>query len=298
MSQSIRIDCLSIGDTVKSIFIVKLGNRVQGSKKTVLLCTVRWVCTRCKRFTCFSSIRKRACSLTINNVGSNSKDGCGWLRITVSMNVFQLLKECRQKSCCDLVCSVIIITITWEVTLNLEICCNAVFIADSFNFCIFDSGQGVYYMRESCDTCCERTLNLCIDQSHLCSFIVVFIMHVVDHVQCSDIQMSQPVHHLVIFCDYFIIVKIFRSDRLIAWSYLLFCLLINTAVDRVKKAFCKVCTSTEELHLFTCLCSRYTAADAVVIAPYRTHNIIILILNRTCCNRNICSIFLEVLRQS
>ena len=110
--------------------------------------------------------------------------------------------------------------------------------------------------------------------------------------------MSQPVHHFIIFCNYFIIVKIFRSDRLIVWSYLLFCLLINTAVDRIKKAFCKVCTSAEELHLFTCLCSRYTAADAVVIAPYRTHNIIVLILDGTCCNRDVSCIFLEVLRQS
>ena len=123
-------------------------------------------------------------------------------------------------------------------------------------------------------------------------------MHVVDHVQCSNIQMCKPVHHLIIFCDYFVIVKVLGSNRLVLRSYLLLCLLINTTVDRVKKAFCKVSTSTEELHLFTGLCSRYTAADAVVIAPYRTHNIIILILNRTCCNRNICSIFLEVLRQS
>ena len=214
------------------------------------------------------------------------------------MDVFQFLKECGKQSCCDLVCSVIIVTITWEVTLNLEICCNTVFITDSFNFCIFDSGQGVYYMRESCDTCCERTLNLCIDQSHLCCFVVVFVMHVVDHVQCSDIQMSQPVHHNVVFLHNLIIVQILAGDRLIFRSNLLFCLLVFTAVDSVQKAFCKVCTSAEELHLFTCLCSRYTAADAVVIAPYRTHNIIILILNRTCCNRNICSIFLEVLRQS
>ena len=153
-------------------------------------------------------------------------------------------------------------------------------------------------MRKSCDTCCKRTVNLCIDQSHLCCFIIIFVMHIVDHVQCSNIQMSQPVHHLVVFLHYLIIVKIFRSNWLILRSYLLFCLLIYTTVDCVKKAFCKVCTSSEELDLFTCLCSRYTAADAVVIAPYRTHNIIILILDRACCNRNICCIFLKVLRQS
>ena len=214
------------------------------------------------------------------------------------MDVFQFLKECRKQCCCDLICSVIIVTITWEVTFYDEVCCDSVFITNSFNFCIFDSGQGVYYVRESCDTSCERTVNLCIDQSHLCCFIVVFVMHVVDHVQCSNIQMSQPVHHLVIFSNYFVIIKILRSNRLIVRSYLLFCLLINTTVDSVKKAFCKVCTSSEELHFLTCLSSGYTAADAVVITPYRTHNIIVLILNRTCQYRDVSCIFFEVFRQS
>ena len=60
--------------------------------------------------------------------------------------IIKNLKECRQKSCCDLVCSVIIITITWEVTLNLEVCCDSVLVTDCFYFCIFDSGKGIYYM--------------------------------------------------------------------------------------------------------------------------------------------------------
>ena len=40
MSQSIRIDGLSIGDSVTGIFIVQFCNRVEGSKKSVLLCTL------------------------------------------------------------------------------------------------------------------------------------------------------------------------------------------------------------------------------------------------------------------
>ena len=59
------------------------------------------------------------------------------------MDVFQFLKECRKQCCCDLICSVIIVTITWEVTFYYEICCDSVFVTDCFNFCIFDSGQDV-----------------------------------------------------------------------------------------------------------------------------------------------------------
>ena len=46
MTKSIRVDSLSIGDSVKGILIVKLCNRVQGSKKSVLFSTVAWVCSR------------------------------------------------------------------------------------------------------------------------------------------------------------------------------------------------------------------------------------------------------------
>ena len=85
VSKCIRIDCLSIGNSIQCILIVKFCNRVQGSKKSVLLCAVGWVSTWCKRLSGFSSIRKSTCSLTINYVGSNGKDRCGWLGITVSM---------------------------------------------------------------------------------------------------------------------------------------------------------------------------------------------------------------------
>ena len=35
----------------------------------------------------------------------------------------------------------------------------------------------------------------------------------------------------------------------------------NTTVESVKQSFCKVSASSEELHFFTSLCCRYTAAD-------------------------------------
>ena len=121
-------------------------------------------------------------------------------------------------------------------------------------------------------------------------------MHVMDHVQCTYIEVSQPVHHYIIFFHYFIIIKILGCDWCIFRSYLIVSFLIHTTVDCVKQAFCKVCTGTEELDFFSCLCGRYTAADGVIIAPYRTHYIVVLILDGTCLNRNMSCIFLEVLR--
>ena len=118
-----------------------------------------------------------------------------------------------------------------------------------------------------------------------------------DHVQCLYISLCEPCHHLIIFFHNFIVIKILGCDRTILRSNLLLGLLINTTVDRIKQALSKVCSSTEELDLFTCLCCRYTAAYRIIIAPYRTHNIVILVLYGTCCNRNMSCIFLECFRQ-
>ena len=146
MSQSIRVDGLSIGDTIKSIFIVQFCNRVEGSKKSVLLCAVGWVCTRCQRLSSLSSIRKSSGSFTINNVRGNGKNRSGWLGITVGMDVFQFIHEGGKQISCNLICSVIIITIAWEITLNLEISGNSILITDSFYLRILNSRQRIYYM--------------------------------------------------------------------------------------------------------------------------------------------------------
>jgi len=61
-----------------------------------------------------------------------------------------------------------------------------------------------------------------INQSHLGSFVVILIMHVLDQVQYVYIQSSEPVHHLVVFSHYFIIIKVFRSDWCVSRSYLIF----------------------------------------------------------------------------
>ena len=141
-------------------------------------------------------------------------------------------------------------------------------------------------MRETCNTCSKCSANISIDKSKFCSFIIVFIMHIVNCIQSIYIQISKPFKHNIILSHYFIIIKIFRSDWLQFWSYL--CIrsksstFIFTTIDSVKQSFCKVSTSSEELHFFTSLSCRYTTADRIVITPNWAHYIIIFILDRRC----------------
>ena len=123
-------------------------------------------------------------------------------------------------------------------------------------------------------------------------------MHVLNQVQNVYVDACEPVHHTIVLRHHLIIIEVLGSDRTVLRTYLLLALLIDTAVDCVEKALCKVCTSAEELHLLTGLCCRYAAADGVVVAPYRTHDIIVLVLDGGSANRNLCSVLLEVLRKS
>ena len=53
MSQSSRADRLCIGDSVKRLLVRQFCDRVEGSQKTVLLCAVGRVCSRCQRLAAF-----------------------------------------------------------------------------------------------------------------------------------------------------------------------------------------------------------------------------------------------------
>ena len=150
------------------------------------------------------------------------------------MAFVQFVHECFQQPDCDIVCTVIIVTVSREFAFCLEINYHTVFVTDCFYFCVFDCAQRVYYVRETSDTGCECTSYVSIDQSHLCCFVVIFVMHVVDHVQSIYIQFCQPVHHNIVMFHYFVIIQIFSCDRSVSRSYLNFCLLIDTTVDCVQ----------------------------------------------------------------
>ena len=152
-------------------------------------------------------------------------------------------------------------------------------------------------MREACNTGCKGAAYIGINQSHLSSFIVVLVMHVLNQVQDVDIKSCQPVQHKVILLHDLIVVKILGSNRCISRSDLSAVLLVHTAVDGVQQALCKVCSCTEELHLLTGLCCGYAAADGIVIAPYRLHDIIVLVLDGGGGDGNLSRILLEVLRK-
>ena len=114
---------------------------------------------------------------------------------------------------------------------------------------------------------------------HFECFIRIFVVHVVNDLQCIDIDFSQPAHHLLVFLHHFIVIQIFAGDRLEAGSHLHARFLVTSAIDRIQQALCQVGTSSEILHLLTDLHRRHTAGDTVIVAIVRTHQIVVLVLD-------------------
>ncbi|MPN03328.1 hypothetical protein SDC9_150555 [bioreactor metagenome] len=104
-------------------------------------------------------------------------------------------------------------------------------------------------------------------------------MHIVNDIQCINIQLSQPIAEDIKFTDNFIIIQIFTGNRGVFRSYLLAGFLIFTAVNRIEQGLGKISPGSEELHLFTNPHGGYATGNSVIIAVFQTHDIIILILD-------------------
>ena len=121
---------------------------------------------------------------------------------------------------CNIIRPVIIISVARKVSFCLEIHSHAFLIAYHLHLGVLYSRQGIHHMRKSCDSCCEGSADIGIDQCHLRCFIVILVMHVLDQVQSIYIESCQPVHHDLIFADQLIIFQIFGGDRFVFRSNL------------------------------------------------------------------------------
>ena len=123
--------------------------------------------------------------------------------------LLNLIKESLEKPYSDFVSSVIIVTVTWEVTLSFVINNNTVFVSYCLNLSILNSAERVNNVRETCNTCCKCSSYICINKCHFSSFIIVFIMHKLNEVKDINIKACEPIHHSVISFDYFVIIEVF-----------------------------------------------------------------------------------------
>ena len=122
-------------------------------------------------------------------------------------------------------------------------------------------------------------------------------MHVVDEVERIDVNPREPIHHGLEAQHHFVVVEVLARDRAEGRRHLRAGLFVNAAVDGVEHALGEVGASAEELHFFAGFGSRYAAADRIVVAPDRTHHIVVFVLDARRIDGDLGRIFAEGLRQ-
>jgi len=298
VSERARTDGLRVGDAVECILVGQLSQRVERSQQAVLLSAIRWVGTRRERGTGLTAVRHVARVLTIDHIGSDGQDRRCRLGVAIGVMFLHHADESLEQPHCDAVGTVVVVAVAGEVALGLELQGEARLVADDVDLGIFDSRDGVNDMREAGNTRGEGAAHIGVDESHLLSLVEVFVVHVVDEVQRLDIDSGQPLHHIHEAGHELIVGHHVALDRTVGGAHLLTCLAVHATTDGVGEALGEVGTCTEELHLLTRLSSAHAAADAVVIAPDRPHDIIVLVLDRAGLHRDVGSIALESLGQT
>ena len=60
--------------------------------------------------------------------------------------LLNLIHKGSEKPYADLVCSVVIISVSREVSFDLVVFCKTILITDYLHLCIFDRGKGIDYV--------------------------------------------------------------------------------------------------------------------------------------------------------
>ncbi|MNZ91866.1 hypothetical protein D3C78_1108650 [compost metagenome] len=116
---------------------------------------------------------------------------------------------------CNLVNTIIVVTVAREFAFCNKIYCDTLFVTNYFHFSIFDRTQRVSSYRQTSDTASHCTEDITVMKRHFNAFVAIFIMHVVNDVECIYIQFSEPFHHWGETFHNFIVIKVFGSDWLI-----------------------------------------------------------------------------------
>ena len=207
-------------------------------------------------------------------------------------------EECLEQPYSYFVSTFIVVAVAREVALGLELEWETSLVADDVDLSVLDGADRVNDVAEACDTGSEGAAHISVDECHLRSLVEVLVVHIVDDVQGLHVDTGEPVHHVHEARHELVVCQHVALDRTELRTALLTGLGVYTAGDSVCETLCEIGASTEELHLLACLSCADTTADAVVVAPYRTHHVVVLVLYRAGLNGNHSSVLLEVHRQT
>ena len=154
------------------------------------------------------------------------------------------------------------------------------FIPNRLDAGVLDGREAVRHYRQSGDAAGTGAEDFVVMKSHLNFLIAVFIVHIVDDIQCVDIQLSEPVADGVKFFDYIVKFQLFTPAGQKFGSDLLSGNFIPAAVDSVQQSFRQVGSGAKKLHLLSYPHSGNTASDGVIVSEFFPHQVVAFVLDR------------------
>src|SRR5699024_4624907 len=197
----------------------------------------------------------------------------------------------------DVVGAVVVIAVLGEVALDGKVHSQAALVPDGLDLGVLDGAEGVDHMGEAGDAGGKGAAHVGVDEGHFGFLIVVLVVHILDQVQHVDVEAGQPVQHLDVLGQHLVVGQVLAGDGGVVRANLLVVLLVYAAVDGVQQALGQVGARAEELHLLAGLGGGHAAADGVIVAPDRLHDVVVLVLHRAGVDRDFGGVLLEGLGQ-
>ena len=304
VAQGARVDRLGVGDAVERVLIRKFGDGVQRGEQAVLLGTVGGVGARRERGERLAAVGGAAGGLAVHDVRGDRENRGRGLGVAVGVVLGDLAHEGLEQPHGNVVGAVVVIAVLGEVALDLVVDDDALLVAHGLDLGVLDGAQRVDDVGEAGDARGERAAHVGVDEGHLGGLVVVLVVHVLDEVEDVDVEVGQPVHHEVELVHDLVIVEVLARDGRVLGAHLHVVallveeLLVLAAVDGVVERLGEVGAGTKELHLLARLGGRHAAADAVVVAPDRTHDVVVLVLDRGRVDRDLGRVLAEVVGQA
>ena len=104
-------------------------------------------------------------------------------------------------------------------------------------------------------------------------------MHIVNDVERVDIELRHPRTVFFERFDHFVVIENAFLEGLALGTDLNAADLVPAAVERHQEHFRQVATRAEILHLLTHAHCRNAAGDGVIVVVYRTHDVVVFVLN-------------------
>ena len=170
-------------------------------------------------------------------------------------------------------------------------------VPDHVDLAVFDRRQAVGDHRQAGNAERHGAQDVAVVQRHFEAFVEVLVVHVMDAVHRVHIGARQPLHHAIELLEHLVIVEHVAGDGRRRRRDLIAGDLVAAAIDRVEQGLGEIHARAEELHLLAELHRRDAAGDAVVVAPVRPHQVVVLVLQRRRFAADLDAVALEVVRQ-